>query len=646
MLASLTGVAAAHSGHSHAASPYRPASSELAREMRAYWSRAPREVGRSCTRSIAVPGLGSSCRSAGGLWRVRLSDGTTLTTHGPDASPAPQPAAYYGGDPASVTSATADDIACADTSVDRYLVLVYAYPAGQASRYGAIAPQLRQEAYGMSAFLNAESQAVDESQGKKLRLECDGAGVPIVVEAELPTSAGADSFGTVVSDLRALGYGTSMSMSARDRYAVYYDSGVGSGAAGTGHLFGDDSEGTSSLNNTGGLFAVEFNWNGHPNWDVLLHEVGHNMGAVQDSAANSSGSGHCNDGRDIMCYADGGATSSYSSSVCGSEDFDCGRNDYFNPSPAPGSYLDTHWNVAGSYNRFLEHLDLGPSSDVVAPSQPGTLAVASFTNTAATLTWSAATDNHFVTGYRVYRDGVSVGTTASLGFTLSGLTPATTYTLGVTAFDAADNESTMATVEVTTVDYFDTSAPSDPTVVGTAPYLFGATVTWDASTDDTAVDHYNLYAWDSLAATDTFIASTAGTGYTFSGLTPGTAYVYHLEAIDTSDNASGRVSIGFTTTPDTTPPTTPTSFRSINRSRSTVRTGWYRSLDNVGVHRYRLYRYQGGAWRYVGSTTAGAREFTFTSLQANTRYSFRARAVDAAGNPSGWSTILTARTNP
>ena len=98
---------------------------------------------------------------------------------------------------------------------------------------------------------------------------------------------------------------------------------------------------------------------------IALHELSHNLGAVQDSAPNSSLKSHCTDQWDIMCYRDGGkpmispppCQGVYSSS---NEAWDCNKNDYFNPAPAPGSYLATHWNV---YNSVL----MCPVQDCASP---------------------------------------------------------------------------------------------------------------------------------------------------------------------------------------------------------------------------------------------------------------------------------------
>ncbi|MCR6483646.1 cellulase family glycosylhydrolase [Amycolatopsis sp. OK19-0408] len=87
----------------------------------------------------------------------------------------------------------------------------------------------------------------------------------------------------------------------------------------------------------------------------------------------------------------------------------------------------------------------GGTADTQAPSTPGTPAVSAVTATGVTLSWTAATDNVGVTGYDVFRaTGGSfglVGSSATTGFTDTGLTASTTYRYRVRARDAAGNVS-------------------------------------------------------------------------------------------------------------------------------------------------------------------------------------------------------------
>jgi mannan endo-1,4-beta-mannosidase len=97
----------------------------------------------------------------------------------------------------------------------------------------------------------------------------------------------------------------------------------------------------------------------------------------------------------------------------------------------------------------------GPGGDTTAPTTPGTPAVSSVTSSSATLSWTAATDANGVTGYDVVRidggDETVVTTTAGTSATLTGLSPATSYSFAVYARDAAGNRSQRsATVTATT----------------------------------------------------------------------------------------------------------------------------------------------------------------------------------------------------
>src|SRR5262249_26455068 len=57
------------------------------------------------------------------------------------------------------------------------------------------------------------------------------------------------------------------------------------------------------------------------------------------------------------------------------------------------------------------------------------------------LTWTASTDKVGVAGYRILRGGAQVGTSATTTYTDTGLSPSTTYTYTVVAYDAANNAS-------------------------------------------------------------------------------------------------------------------------------------------------------------------------------------------------------------
>jgi hypothetical protein len=90
--------------------------------------------------------------------------------------------------------------------------------------------------------------------------------------------------------------------------------------------------------------------------DQVLHEVLHTLGAVQPSAPHFSGGAHCYEIYDVMCYTPKDGTADVFLRDCDiigaapnpGKPLDCGNDDYFNPSPAPGSYLAGHWNVYDS----------------------------------------------------------------------------------------------------------------------------------------------------------------------------------------------------------------------------------------------------------------------------------------------------------
>src|SRR5207237_405229 len=82
--------------------------------------------------------------------------------------------------------------------------------------------------------------------------------------------------------------------------------------------------------------------------------------------------------------------------------------------------------------------------DTTAPSTPTGLLASATSSSQINLSWSASTDNVAVTGYKVFRNGVQIATTSALSYVNTGLSPATTYSFTVAAFDAAGNSSAQS----------------------------------------------------------------------------------------------------------------------------------------------------------------------------------------------------------
>ena len=111
------------------------------------------------------------------------------------------------------------------------------------------------------------------------------------------------------------------------------------------------------MHNRGGFASVVFSRDGKEapgagarGWwpEGMLHEITHNLGGVQWSAPHSTQPvglqdpryGHCWQGYDVMCYLEDAGAAHAMRNDCPRiggaipQTYDCGHDDYFNPSPA------------------------------------------------------------------------------------------------------------------------------------------------------------------------------------------------------------------------------------------------------------------------------------------------------------------------
>ncbi|MET8702222.1 glycosyl hydrolase family 18 protein [Kitasatospora sp. NPDC004723] len=177
------------------------------------------------------------------------------------------------------------------------------------------------------------------------------------------------------------------------------------------------------------------------------------------------------------------------------------------------------------------------SSDVL-PSAPGTPTVTDSTAHTLALKWPAATGGDFpVASYDVLNGSTVVGSSTTTDTVVTGLTPATSYTLTVRAKDTRGNLGpASASVTASTFDpSTDQVPPTAPTNLRTtAVGSSDVTLAWNAATDNLKVAAYDVYQDGTLVRTVTGSTLTA----TVSGLSPSTSYTFTVKARDGADNAS------------------------------------------------------------------------------------------------------------
>jgi hypothetical protein len=234
--------------------------------------------------------------------------------------------------------------------------MAYAHPSNRPTNYRKLVPRLRTLISRMNARLYDDARRSSGNQSAaRYRVLCSG-GKPTVRKFKVTNKANQNRnlYSDVAGQARSAGLNATT-----EKYLIFYDgasakvklpNGQKIQPCGQGNVPGDDSLANTNRNDSGPDYAVIYK--GCFSASTSMHEVGHNMGAVQLSAPHTSGAYHCNDGLDIMCYADGGNKSHYKDTVCTDlEHFDCRHDDYFDTQPS--GYLSTHWNIGWSGNRFL-----------------------------------------------------------------------------------------------------------------------------------------------------------------------------------------------------------------------------------------------------------------------------------------------------
>lgn len=279
-------------------------------------------------------------------------------------------------------------------------------------------------------------------------------------------------------------------------------------------------------------------------------------------------------------------------------------------------------NSLGESANYLE----GNIQTLTAVPDAPNLGASSRTFNSATIAWTPAADDGGtpITGYNVYNGSTKVNTTpiaaSTTTYTITGLTPQTTYNFYVTAINARGESLKQTTPITLTTHPAPPSAPSNVTASNITQNSF--TVTWDASTG--VLEGYRVYLNNVLQNT------TLNTTWNFTGLSAGTSYAVKIE----SYNAGGSNS---TTINPVTKLGAVENLAATNTTTSGFRLTWT-APNSTGATKFVIYK----SGEYLAEVPSNQLYYDVTGFPANSRHTMSVRAANSAtdSEPANivWST--------
>ncbi|HOB59350.1 MAG TPA: PKD domain-containing protein, partial [Methanoregulaceae archaeon] len=217
-------------------------------------------------------------------------------------------------------------------------------------------------------------------------------------------------------------------------------------------------------------------------------------------------------------------------------------------------YVKDRLASAGSDCGWVDWVVFTSAGDITPPGPVTGLANTTYEQTSITWTWTDPPDAD-LDYVNVFLDGAPVGIVQNgvQTYTATGLTPATSYTLGVTTVDTSGNENTaMVTDGATTAPTLDTTPPGPVTGLANTTYE-QTSITWTWTDPiDADLDYVNVF----LDGAPVGIVQNGVQTYTATGLTPATAYTLGVTTVDTSGNENtATVTDSATTAPSSGTPT-------------------------------------------------------------------------------------------
>jgi fibronectin type 3 domain-containing protein len=307
-------------------------------------------------------------------------------------------------------------------------------------------------------------------------------------------------------------------------------------------------------------------------------------------------------------------------------------------SPTTTSFADTSVSPATTYFYVVAAVNASGSSALstqvsalTMPAAPTGLAATPASASQINLAWNAVTGAASYTVQRSTTSGgpyTTVGSPTTASFADTTVSANTVYFYVVAAVNASGSSALSAQVSAT-------SALAAPTgVTATAASTTQINLAWTAVSGATS---YTVQRSTTSGGPYTTVGSPTTASFADTGLSPGTAYFYVVQAVNGSGSSASSAQVSAVTVP-----AAPTGVAATAASATGINLTW---TAVTGAASYTVQRSttSGGPYTTVGSpTTAG---FSDTGLTAATTYFYVVQAVDASGT-SASSVQVSALTLP
>lgn len=281
--------------------------------------------------------------------------------------------------------------------------------------------------------------------------------------------------------------------------------------------------------------------------------------------------------------------------------------------------------LATGYSNVASTTTLQPGT--TAPTAPSNLLASAVSSTQIRLSWQDTSGNE--SGFKIERcQNVACSSFAQIASTGAGttsfdnvgLSPATSYSYRVRAYNTVGDSAYVGPVSAQTQSASDTTPPL---VSMTAPVsgsrIQGIVLLTVSASDNVGVSRVDFYRDGA-----TLLGSASVSPYTFSWSTASVADGAHAlsaKALDSAGNVGSSANVSATV--DNLPPSIPGSFQASPATCSQVSLAWSGSSDGVsGVAGYRIYRNNLFLKQVSATSTLDA------GLSASTSYTYAVTAID------------------